>query len=165
MIYKIKGDLMKKSLLVIIAFCLLFSVTSCSRGLKSTDEVIDKIINLPQDYSIKKAEKDGFVVINSELNVQNKEIDDFISGFYSRDKQLITIDENHIINFYHIKNHTITLFSYDQKNRAIIHHQETFGKIELNQAEGKAELCLSYSKGISLTSTGEKHVIYAYEIN
>ena len=164
MICKIEGDLMKKLLLGLITFCLLFSITSCSNRLKSTHEVIDKIINLPQDYSTKKAKKDGFVVIDSKLNAQNKEIDDFISDFYSSDKQLITIDENHIINFYHIKNHTITLFSYDQKNRAIIHHQETFDKIERNDAEGKVELCLSYSKGISLTSTGEKHVIYAYEV-
>lgn len=155
---------MKKLLLGLITFCLLFSITSCSNRLKSTHEVIDKIINLPQDYSTKKAKKDGFVVIDSKLNAQNKEIDDFISDFYSSDKQLITIDENHIINFYHIKNHTITLFSYDQKNRAIIYHQETFDKIERNDAEGKVELCLSYSKGISLTSTGEKHVIYAYEV-
>ena len=164
MICKIEGDLMKKLLLGLITFCLLFSITSCSNRLKSTHEVIDKIINLPQDYSTKKAKKDGFVVIDSKLNAQNKEIDDFISDFYSSDKQLITIDENHIINFYHIKNHTITLFSYDQKNRAIIHHQETFDKIEPNDAEGKVELCLSYSKGISLTSTGEKHVIYAYVV-
>lgn len=165
MIYKSKGELMKKLLLALIACCLLFSITSCSRGLKSTDEVIDKIINLPQDYSTKKAKKDGLVVINSKLNIQNKVIDDFVSDFYSSDKQLTTIDENHIINFYQIKNHTITLFSYDQKNRAIIHHQETFDKIDLNEAEGKAELWLSYSKGTSLTSTGENHVIYAYEIN
>jgi len=47
----------------------------------------------------------------------------------------------------------------------IIHQVDTFDKIELNEVEGKVELCLYYSKGITLTSTGEKHVVYTYEIN
>lgn len=156
---------MKKLLLGLFAICLLFSITLCNSAIKNPEKVIDKILNLPQSYTLEKAEKDGFVVINSKLNIRNKEIDNFVSDFFTKDKQLVTIDENYVINFYQIKNHTITLFSYDQKNRAIIHQIETFDKIELNEADEKVELCLYYSKGTTLTSTGEKHVIYAYEVN
>jgi len=156
---------MKKLLLGLLALCLLFSITSCKGAIKDPNKVIDKILGLPENYTLEKAEKDGFVVINSKLNLQNKGIEDFVSDFYTKDKQLVTIDENHIINFYQIKNHTITLFSYDQKNRAIIHQVETFDKVERHEAYGKAELYLYYSKGITITSTGKKHVIYTYEVN
>jgi len=156
---------MKKLLSGLFAICLLFSIISCNSAIKNPDKVIDKILNLPQSYTLEKAEVDGFVVINSKLNIRNKEIDNFASDFFTKDKQLVTIDENYVINFYQIKNHTITLFSYDQKNRAIIHQIDTFDKIALNEADEKAELCLYYSKGTTLTSTGEKHVIYAYEVN
>lgn len=155
---------MKKLLWVLISICLLISITSCNSTIKDPNKVIDKILDLPQNFTLEKAEKDGFVVINSKLNVRNEEIDNFVSGFYTKDKQLVTIDENHVINFYQIKNSTITLFSYDQRNRAIIRQVDTFDKIELNEVEGKVELCLYYSKGVTLTSTGEKHVIYDYQV-
>lgn len=111
-----------------------------------------------------QAKKDGLVVINSTLNAKNKEIDDFIENFYSKDKQLITIDENHVVNFYQIKDASITLFSYDVEKSAIIHQAETFDRIEINELEHKAELRLYYSSGKTLTSTGEKHIVYIYNI-
>lgn len=94
---------MKKYLLVLAAVCILFSLTSCGGAIKDPNKVIDKILDLPQNYTLEKAEKDGFVVLNSKLNLRNKEIDDFVSDFFMKDKQLITIDENHVINFYQIK--------------------------------------------------------------
>ena len=106
---------MKKLLLVLIAMCLLFSIASCNGSIKDPNKIIDKILGLPENYTSEKAEKDGFVVINSKLNVRIKEIDDSISDFYTKDKQLVNIDENRIINFYQIKNYTITLFPMIRK--------------------------------------------------
>ncbi|VYU36159.1 Uncharacterised protein [Clostridium tertium] len=155
---------MKNKLLILLILFVIFLATSCSITSGGQDKIVDKILNLPVDYSIEQAEKDGFVVIDSGLNEQIKEIDSFIENFYSKDKKLITIDENYIINFYEIFDARIILFSYDLKNQNVIQQHKDFFRIKTEKSDDEAEVLLYPIDDSNLIIEEEKHLIYRYKI-
>ncbi|MBS5951721.1 MAG: hypothetical protein KIC47_15640 [Clostridium sp.] len=155
---------MKNKLLILLILFVIFSANSCSITLGGQDKIVDKILNLPVDYSIEQAEKDGFVVIDSGLNEQIKEIDSFIENFYSKDKKLITIDENYIINFYEIFDARIILFSYDLKKQNVIQQHKDFFRIKTEKSDDEVEVLLYPIDDSNLIIEEEKHLIYRYKI-
>lgn len=146
-------------LALFIVILVFFSLTSCNNRVKTPNEIID----LPQNYTISQAEKDGFILLNSNLNHRNVVIENFISDFYSKDKQLVTIDENYIINLYEIENYNIKLFSYNLKNITIIYQIEVFDRVMKKEYNDKVELYLYNSTGRGLTSSIDKHIVYVYK--